>query len=373
MSINTNIHTNRALYCQIEQSLPIPLKVDFSCEAGKLLAIVGPSGGGKSTLLRVLAGLSLPRTGHIECGGRCLFDAKGHIHMSPAERHVGYVPQHFGLFPHLTALENILAGLDHIPKVARKHRAMQWLAEMNLTHVAHRRPSALSGGQQQRIALARALAREPTLLLLDEPFSAVDWKTREFLYESLFDLKSSLNIPVIMVTHDLKEALLLADNILLMDDGYMLQHGSPQALLSRPTSEIVAKQMGQKNVFDGVVTTDTISTDVSCLYWQGVKVNAAYQASLVQGQDVRWMVSNSGIELYDDLSLAKEPNCFVVTVVSLLAIGDMIRIILSVNANAQRLHLELPVQVVKQLGLMQGKESLAMLNLSCIHIFSSSN
>lgn len=368
-----SINSNTALCCEIEQSTPIPLKVDFSCEAGKLLAIVGPSGGGKSTLLRMLAGLSLPQTGHIECDGRSLFDSKGHIHLSPAERHVGYVPQHFGLFPHLTALDNILAGLDHIPKMARKHRAMHWLAEMNLTHVAQRRPSALSGGQQQRIALARALAREPTLLLLDEPFSAVDWETREFLYESLFELKSSLNIPVVMVTHDLKEALLLADNILLMDNGYMLQHGSPQALLSQPASETVAKQMGQKNVFDGVVTTDAISTDAYCLYWHGVKVNVAYQASLVQGQNVRWMISNSGIELHDDLSLEKEPNCFVVTIVSLLAIGNMTRIILSVNANTQRLHLELPIQVVKQLGLIQGKESLAMLNLSCTHVFSSSD
>lgn len=367
-----NINRDTALCCQIEQLTPIPLWVDFSCEAGKLLAIVGPSGGGKSTLLRMLAGLSLPRTGHIECDGRTLFDAKRHIHLSPAERHVGYVPQHFGLFPHLTALDNILAGLDHIPKVARKPRAMKWLDEMNLTHVAQRRPSALSGGQQQRIALARALAREPTLLLLDEPFSAVDWETREFLYESLFALKSSLNIPVVMVTHDLKEALLLADNMLLMDNGYMLQHGSPRALLSQPVSEIVAKQMGQKNVFDGVVI-DTISTDISCLHWQGVKVNVAYQASLVQGQGVRWMISNSGIELHDDLSLEKEPNCFVVTILSLLAIGDMTRIILSVNANTQRLHLELPMQIVKQLGLMQGKESLAMLNLSCTHVFSSSD
>ncbi|WP_298774989.1 ABC transporter ATP-binding protein [uncultured Shewanella sp.] len=367
------INRDTALFCQIEQSTPIPLWVDFSCEVGKLLAIVGPSGGGKSTLLRMLAGLSLPRTGHIEYDGRTLFDSKRHVHLSPAERHVGYVPQHFGLFPHLTAVDNILAGLDHISKAERKPRAMKWLDEMNLTHVAQRRPSALSGGQQQRIALARALAREPTLLLLDEPFSAVDWETREFLYESLFTLKRSLNIPVIMVTHDLKEALLLADNMLLMDNGYMLQHGSPRTLLSQPASEIVAKQMGQKNVFDAVVTQDRSSQHVSRLDWQGVKLDIAYQASLVQGQKVRWMISSLGVELHNDLSLLKEANCFVVTIVSLLAIGEMTRILLNLNANAQKLHLELPVQIVKQLELTEGKESLVMLNLSCIHIFSSSD
>ncbi|WP_299489770.1 ABC transporter ATP-binding protein [uncultured Shewanella sp.] len=368
-----NTELEQTLCCRIEQSIPIPLRVHFNCKAGELLAVVGPSGGGKSTLLRMLAGLSLPQIGHIQLGERILCDTDKHTILSPAARHVGYVPQHFGLFPHLTALDNILSGLDHISKSLRKPRAQKWLETMNLSHIAHRRPRHLSGGQQQRIALARALAREPQLLLLDEPFSAVDWETREFLYESLFHLKSSLNIPVVMVTHDLKEALLLADNMLLMDNGGMLQHGSPQQVLTQPASEIVAKQMGIKNVFSGVVEHEVSALSGSCLNWQGIKVETPYQSSLMVGEHVRWMVPNSGIELFNDLSLVTRKNCFVGTLVSLLDIGDMTRIILRVNANEQVLHLDLSVQVVKQLGLTQGIETVIMLNSSCIHVFSSSD
>ncbi|MCL1124396.1 ABC transporter ATP-binding protein [Shewanella surugensis] len=367
------IDSFKGLICQIEQQSPIRLVVNFDCKAGELLAVVGSSGGGKSTLLRMLAGLSLPQVGHIQCGDRLWYDTASQKSLSPAERHVGYVPQHFGLFPHLTALDNILAGLDHVPKQERMLRATQWLAKMKLSHLGSRRPRHLSGGQQQRIALARALVREPELLLLDEPFSAVDWEAREFLYEALLSLKSSLNIPVVMVTHDLKEALLLADKMMLMDNGFMLQQGTPHQILSQPKSEIVARQMGLRNIFDGIVDTHSEPSGSTWLTWQGMTVAVPYQQSLEEGMKVRWTISNLGIEFANNLLVKQQVNCFVVCIVSLITMGDMMRLTVSLQENNQRLHLELSIQVVNQLALVQGGETMMMLNPSFIHVFSSSD
>lgn len=368
-----NIDPSKGLICQIEQQSPIRLKVNFDCKAGELLAVVGPSGGGKSTLLRMLAGLSLPEKGHIQCGGRIWCDTVMEKRLSPACRHVGYVPQHFGLFPHLTAIDNILAGLDHIPKPERKRRATQWLARMNLSHLASRRPRYLSGGQQQRIALARALAREPALLLLDEPFSAVDWEAREFLYEGLLSLKSSLNIPVVMVTHDLKEALLLADKMMLMNEGLMLQEGSPQHILSQPSSEIVARQMGLRNIFDGIIAHHSTMPEYTWLDWHGAVMAVPYQERLKEGAAIRWTVSNSGIEFSNYFIEKQSVNCFVVDIVSLMTMGDMMRLTVKLKGNMEVLHLELSIQVVNQLALVTGGETMMMLNPSFIHVFSSSD
>ncbi len=120
------------LVCHIGQTLPIPLAANFTCKAGEVLAVVGPSGGGKTTLLRMIAGLTIPKQGHIQCGDVLWFDSSTQVSLTPQQRHIGYMPQHFGLFPHLSALDNVIAGLDHVPKSERKQRALDWLERVNL-------------------------------------------------------------------------------------------------------------------------------------------------------------------------------------------------------------------------------------------------
>lgn len=254
-----------SLNCRIEQVHPIPLKVALSCKAGEVLAVVGPSGGGKTTLLRMLAGLSQPQSGQINVGDELWFDSDNGIVLTPQQRHLGYVPQHFGLFPLLSALDNIKAGLDHLPKAKRSAQAITWLGKVGLGGLGHRLPHQLSGGQKQRVALARALAREPKLLLLDEPFSALDAQTREALHGELMQLMVQLTIPMVIVTHDIQEALLLADTMILLSEGKVLQSGLPTQILARPVNRLVARQMGVKNI-----------VPVTCM----AKVDGGYEVNL---------------------------------------------------------------------------------------------
>ncbi|KQW18098.1 ABC transporter [Afipia sp. Root123D2] len=227
----------------VEQSGPIPLAAELVCAPGKLLALVGPSGSGKSTILRAIAGLYRPGHGRIACNGAVWFDAEKGIDLPPHRRSVGLVFQSYALFPHMTALGNVVAALGHLPPDARIERGRELLRLVHLDGLEERRPSALSGGQQQRVAVARALARDPDVLLLDEPFSAVDRRTRRRLHSELQELRAAVSMPIVMVTHDLDEAAALADVLCVLDQGETLQTGRPSDVLSRPTSERVREAL----------------------------------------------------------------------------------------------------------------------------------
>ena len=155
------------------QTQPITLQAELACAPGELLALVGPSGSGKSTLLRCIAGLHSPQQGYIRCGGVSWYDAQQRINLPPQSRRVGFVFQNYSLFPHLSAQDNVLCALGHLPARQRGARALELLAMTHLKGLEARKPAQLSGGQQQRVALARALARDPAVLLLDEPFSCL--------------------------------------------------------------------------------------------------------------------------------------------------------------------------------------------------------
>ena len=207
--------------------------ISFTAERGQLVALLGPSGCGKSTTLRLIAGLDMPSDGAIFIEGR---DVTG---VAPAKRGVSMVFQSYALFPHLSALGNVEAALSEHPLPTRRARAHRLLDLVQLEGLSHRRPAELSGGQQQRIALARALAREPRALLLDEPLSAVDRRTRRRLREVLTAVRSSVQAPIILVTHDLDEAAALADRLVVIDRGQLLQDGSPSEVLASPNSDQV--------------------------------------------------------------------------------------------------------------------------------------
>jgi molybdate transport system ATP-binding protein len=207
------------LHVELRQPVPIPLAVELSCADGELVALVGPSGSGKSTTLRVIAGLYRPLHGRVVCGGAVWLDTEQSIDLPAYQRRVGLVFQTYALFPHMTAFGNVVTALGHRPVREREARARALLAQVRLQGLEERRPAALSGGQQQRVAVARALAREPAVLLLDEPFSAVDRRTRRKIRAELAELRKLVRIPIVLVTHDLDEAATLADRICVLDQG----------------------------------------------------------------------------------------------------------------------------------------------------------
>jgi molybdate transport system ATP-binding protein len=235
--------TTTGITVVLDQAGPIPLGIAFSCEPSSLTAIVGPSGAGKTTVLRSIAGLYTPASARITCGGAVWHDSAAHIVLSPQERKVGLVFQSYALFPHLDALRNVEAALSGRPAGDRRQRARELLALVHLSAAERRRPLELSGGEQQRVALARALAREPDVLLLDEPLSAVDRRTRRHLHNQLLEVRAQTRCPIILVTHDIDEAAALADQMIVIDRGEVIQHGAPRDVLASPASSRVREAL----------------------------------------------------------------------------------------------------------------------------------
>ncbi|MBN2063326.1 MAG: sulfate ABC transporter ATP-binding protein [Sedimentisphaerales bacterium] len=233
------------------------ISVDFT--AGELTALLGPSGCGKTTLLRLVAGLEQADPG---CGGRIIFNGQNVLADTAGKRKVGFVFQHYALFRHMTVFDNIAFGLRVRKKSQRptkaeiKERVYSLLELVQLGNMADRMPSELSGGQRQRVALARALAIEPEVLLLDEPFGALDAKVRTELRRWLRQLHDKLNCTSIFVTHDQEEALEVADRVIVMNKGRIEQIGSPDEIFHQPASEFVMQFLGEVNVFHGRIESD---------------------------------------------------------------------------------------------------------------------
>ncbi len=227
--------------------------VDLEVESGELLALLGPSGSGKTTLLRIMAGLESPDAGGLLLNGE---EALG---LKPRDRQVGFVFQHYALFRHMSVFDNIAFGLKVRPRGQRlgsgeiRRRVEELLELVQLSPFAGRYPVQLSGGQRQRVALARALAIEPKVLLLDEPFGALDAKVRKELRRWLRKLHDDIHITSVFVTHDQEEALELADRVVVMNQGRIEQIGTPAEVYDHPASAFVYEFLGQVNRFDCMV------------------------------------------------------------------------------------------------------------------------
>jgi sulfate transport system ATP-binding protein len=228
--------------------------VNLRVDRGELVALLGPSGSGKSTLLRIIAGLETPDANPETS---VLFDGQDVVRRRVGERQVGFVFQHYALFKHMNVWENIAFGLKVRPRRQRPRRAeirdkvAQLLRLIQLESLGHRYPSQLSGGQRQRVALARALAIEPQVLLLDEPFGALDAKVRQGLRNWLRRLHDELHVTSILVTHDQEEALEVADRVVVMNQARIEQVGTPAEVFHHPASEFVMDFLGDVNVFHG--------------------------------------------------------------------------------------------------------------------------
>ena len=286
------------LRVRLRQHRPVGLDVAFECGAGELLALVGPSGSGKTTVLRCIAGLASPPEGEVTCNGETWLDAHTGAVASPQRRRVGLVFQHYALFPHLDALANVASAMTHRPRRERAARARTLLARVNMEGLEARRPADLSGGQRQRVALARALARDPQVLLLDEPFSAVDQLTRRRLRLELAQLRREIRIPMVLVTHDLEEAQLLGDRLSVLHHGRTLQTGDLRDVIRHPASALVARLLDQRNVFTGTVSRHDEEGGKTWLDWAGTEVECALATRFAPGERVDWMVPESHVVMH---------------------------------------------------------------------------
>jgi molybdenum ABC transporter ATP-binding protein len=222
----------------------IALDVALEVPPGACLALAGPSGAGKTSVLRTVAGLLRPDTGRVSCGGATWLDTAHGIDLAPERRHCGYVFQEYALFPHLSARQNVAYPLRAVARRDRHRRALDLLERFGVAHLADARPRTMSGGERQRVALARALARRPEALLLDEPLSALDARTRASASRELAALLRETGVPTLLVTHDFTEAALLGDRVGVLDGGRVVQHGTAAELAASPASAFVADFTG---------------------------------------------------------------------------------------------------------------------------------
>ena len=283
---------------RLRQQVPIPLDARVNCAPGEVLALVGPSGSGKSTILRAIAGLNRITEGRISSNSQLWFDSETGVNVPTRQRRVGLVFQSYALFPHLSARANVMEALDGGSSRARVRRADELLELVRLEGLELRRPAQLSGGQQQRVALARALARDPEVLLLDEPFSAVDRVTRQRLHRELGQLRSQLRMPIVLVTHDLEEAVQLSDRMSILYHGQTLQDGPTFEILTRPANRSVARLIDQKNIFAAEVLERNKRAGTIRLQWGDNKIEALFSDTFAVGETVDWVIPTGSVILH---------------------------------------------------------------------------
>ncbi|NJD90643.1 MAG: sulfate ABC transporter ATP-binding protein [Geobacter sp.] len=305
--------------------------VSLSIPSGELVALLGPSGSGKTTLLRIIAGLEQAGS------GRILFNGEDTTKSHVRERKVGFVFQHYALFKHMTVFDNVAFGLNVRPKSSRpakgeiRDRVHELLRLVQLDSMAARYPSQLSGGQRQRIALARALAVEPQVLLLDEPFGALDAQVRAELRRWLRRLHDEIHVTSVFVTHDQEEALEVADRIVVMNKGRIEQSGTPDQVYEHPANPFVLNFLGNVNLFHGRLQ-------------HGGETGQGSAVSYVRSHDIE--IDRSPL---DGTAIRAE-------VKHIQKLGPAVRVTLAMDVNNEPIEAELTRDIFQSLGLQQGEQ-----------------
>jgi sulfate/thiosulfate transport system ATP-binding protein len=322
--------------------------VNLTVPSGELVALLGPSGSGKTTLLRIIAGLEAPDK------GRILFNGEEATLRQVQERQVGFVFQHYALFRHMTVFDNIAFGLTVKPKKSRpskgeiREKVMTLLKLIQLEQLADRYPGQLSGGQRQRVALARALAVEPQVLLLDEPFGALDAKVRLELRRWLRRLHDEIHVTSVFVTHDQEEALEVADRIVVMNQGRIEQQGTPSEVYDSPATPFVYDFLGNVNLFQGRVHEGAVQMG-------GMKLSSPEHAATNNSSAVGYVRSH-------DIAIERVPvdeSSVEAEVRYLLSVGPLVRVDLTLADGESTIEVNLPREEADRLELRVGEKVFA--------------
>jgi len=330
--------------------------IDLEIEAGEYFVILGPTGAGKTVLLETIAGLFRHSSGGI------LLDDEEVSHTPPERRGIGFVYQDYALFPHLSVGENVAFGL----KLRRVERAVilervTAISEMlGLKELLHRRPNTLSGGEQQRAALARALVVEPRLLLLDEPLSALDPETREALRSELGGVQSQLGTTTLHVTHDFEEAVTLGHRIAVMNEGLIVQVGSPEEIFRKPASEFVARFVGVRNVFQ--VRASSREDGYTALSIDGAEILAAVDVTGPAHASIR----PEDIVVSRERLRSSAQNCYAGLITGVVDRGPLVWVTVRVPPDFTCM---ITRRSLEELGLKQGMDVYIAFKASAVHAF----
>lgn len=331
----------------------------------EILVLFGHSGAGKSLTLQFTAGLLRPDEGRIAIEGHDVFDSRGKLNLPPQARRVGYVVQELALFEHMNVEDNVAFGLPS--RADRSKRVPELLHLLDLAGYEKRRPRSLSGGQRQRVALARAIAREAPLLLLDEPFSALDDSLRTSMRKELLRLRSELGLTILFVTHDLREAHFLADRVAVFDNGRILQIGPRDEIFKRPSSRRVAQLTGTANVWRG--TVQSFDEGSAAVDVDGALFHSSSLAGLKPGMTVDVMVRAERVNLRRDLAIeAGARNQCLARIISEYAYGSTHTLHLRPDGPGPEMEVEIAARPYEVLGIATRKRFVVEIEPGDIHV-----
>ena len=358
-----------SIHVRLEQTDPIPLDVSLVCNTGEILVILGPSGSGKTTILRAISGLYTPESGNIRCHEEQWLDTAAGLNVPVQQRNIGMVFQNYALFPHKTALQNIMLPLTRPGKEQKRTVGENLLQAMNMQGLGERYPHQLSGGQQQRVALARALARNPRVLLLDEPFSAVDQQTRRKLVRELVSLRQRFKLPIIHVTHDLNEARRIADRLCVIHHGKTLQNDTPDQVMNHPDNADVASLIGHYNIFSAEVTGHDHDAETTRIEWQGHTLATRYRPEFELRTEVDWVIPAASVLLHrrDRPSRGERENPVKGHIDEFIPLGETTSITIA-TGQGKSIYLSVPTHVARRNRLAQGGDITVSLLADSIHL-----
>ncbi len=359
-----DLHVNISKKLTNKNSSEFWLNAEFKC-GNEMIVLFGPSGAGKTLTLECIAGLEAPDKGCIIVNGTTYFDSEKGINISPQKRNVGYLFQNYALFPHLTVSENIIFGLRSGNN--KKEKLQEMLEVFEIHGLEKRYPSQLSGGQRQRVALARALITRPKILLLDEPFSSLDYIVRRRLRRDLKKIRDIIKIPIILITHNPVEAYTMADTIIVYKHGGIEQIAPPKEIFSKPINENVAKLVGMNNIFKGRIL-DIINDEVTIQSQK--KINAPGVEGLRIGEEVTWCIRPDQVMVVrEDRPTGKAiaSNIFSGKITEIISNGATYLLYIEGDFD---LEIEMPSHAFERLGLEQGQIIRVSLKKSAIHIIN---
>lgn len=340
------------------------LDAGFSLESG-IAVLFGPSGSGKTTILRLVAGALTPDAGRVELNGSVYFDSTAGVNLPIQKRRIGFVFQDYLLFPHLTAIDNVSYGIAGGRAKTRRERALQLLELCGIAAAAERYPRQLSGGEQQRVALARALGSDPAILLLDEPFAALDAPTRLRLLEELVNVQRRSRIPFVYVTHSAADAVRAGDYALVLNDGRIVQQGEPSEVFNAPHDLLVSRAVGPENVLRGRVAGHQPEAGITWIDLKGCRLAIPLQSSTEGEQVVIGIRSEDIIVARERISQISARNVLEGVIQQVVRDGAEVhlRILCEVSFKAR-----VTAQAADSLGLQPGAIAYLVIKASSCHL-----